>query len=30
MTCEEFQMADLDIGLTAEEGPFSKPPGSIC
>lgn len=24
MTCEEFQMADLDIGLTAEEGPLQQ------
>ena len=24
MTCEEFQMADLDSGLTAEEGPLQQ------
>jgi len=24
MTCEEFQMADLDGGLTAEEGPLQQ------
>jgi anti-sigma factor RsiW len=24
MTCEEFQMADLDIGLTTDEGPLQR------
>jgi len=24
MTCEDFQMADLDSGLTAEEGPLQQ------
>ena len=24
MTCEEFQMADLDIGLTVDEGPLQR------
>ena len=24
MTCEEFQLADLDLGLTAEEGPLQQ------